>query len=490
MQQAPEKKRKGFEHTTSKRLKEEFGMKTPVESSEAIVHPDSSEYDVDITEQFLSAPVQLALDSAFKTNAKGISLEIDGVEYKLRSVGRGGKETTHIVYQNDQPIVVAKSAQIESPKEGDLTPWQQFVEPAASAVMHLPHTAEGAENITQVRNIAYDTKNNIGRVEFDFANGGDLELISKNNGLLHEGVNKPEIIAALLEETAKGLRYMHNAGLMHRDIKPANIVLDRGADDVIRAQLTDFGFTSTMLQEQALVPKGVVIGSVPFMDNRVLSHNRDERSDIYALGMTMAVTLFGMKDVWNSFVKEITGKDIGEVGRREYFDAARAAAAGKMRERVHSLLKLHHKNASPELQEVYDMIVAMLNPTQEYSSPLGGGRVPLTLDTVIAVAHEAASKYGGSSVLLENIFPKENPIAQPGEDKSYVRYMYDKGSGSVVPPPPEGISHPALGDEDGDGDVSVAEPRDVEEIEDDGNARVEAAAGEESSPRTIIDDAV
>src|SRR3989338_5087971 len=94
MQQAPEKKRKGFEHTTSKRLKEEFGMKTPVESSEAIVHPDSSEYDVDITEQFLSAPVQLALDSAFKTNAKGISLEIDGVEYKLRSVGRGGKETT------------------------------------------------------------------------------------------------------------------------------------------------------------------------------------------------------------------------------------------------------------------------------------------------------------------------------------------------------------------------------------------------------------
>lgn len=88
-------------------------------------------------------------------------------------------------------------------------------------------------------------------------------------------------------DCARALAHAHRHGLIHRDIKPSNILIDR---ETHRARLADFGLVAGKAD-----PGGTGIsGSPGFIAPEILrGQPADERSDIYALGVTLLRSLMG-----------------------------------------------------------------------------------------------------------------------------------------------------------------------------------------------------
>jgi serine/threonine protein kinase/WD40 repeat protein len=110
------------------------------------------------------------------------------------------------------------------------------------------------------------------------------------SGSLAEVQAKPEQITVWLEETCRGLGYIHSKGILHGDLKPANLLLDGQG----RVRLADFG------QSFATQSGGYNLGTLGYMPPeqvmRGLGKGHAEPSpawDIYALGATAYRLLTG-----------------------------------------------------------------------------------------------------------------------------------------------------------------------------------------------------
>lgn len=89
----------------------------------------------------------------------------------------------------------------------------------------------------------------------------------------------------LILQTAKGLAYAHENGIIHRDIKPGNIMVTR--DGV--AKLADLGLARRVdADETALTRTGTAMGTPFYMapEQATDAKRADARSDIYSLGAT------------------------------------------------------------------------------------------------------------------------------------------------------------------------------------------------------------
>jgi len=94
----------------------------------------------------------------------------------------------------------------------------------------------------------------------------------------------------LVAEVAEALAYAHRQGVVHRDVKPANVLLDRDGT----ALLTDFGIAK--LVEQTVQLTQGVLGTPSYMaPEQVTGKPVDERTDIYALGVTLYELLTGRR---------------------------------------------------------------------------------------------------------------------------------------------------------------------------------------------------
>ena len=90
-------------------------------------------------------------------------------------------------------------------------------------------------------------------------------------------------------QTADGLQYAHQKGLIHRDIKPANIMLNVTGDPIVM----DFGIAKIMGGTQHTAT-GAVLGTARYMSPEQIKGERiDPRTDIYSLGVTLFEMLGG-----------------------------------------------------------------------------------------------------------------------------------------------------------------------------------------------------
>ena len=94
-------------------------------------------------------------------------------------------------------------------------------------------------------------------------------------------------------QTARGLKALHQCGIIHRDIKPSNLFVSRDEEGKISVKVGDLGISKQ--QNYSLTLTQNILGTPQFMPPEQMkdSRNVDERSDIYSLGASFYNLLTG-----------------------------------------------------------------------------------------------------------------------------------------------------------------------------------------------------
>jgi len=129
-------------------------------------------------------------------------------------------------------------------------------------------------------------------IAMEYLTGMDLGSLVERFGPV------PEARAArFLMQACHALGEAHAAGIIHRDIKPHNLFVTRVGDDPDFLKLLDFGLVRFRVPshgDEALTWTGFLVGTPPYVAPEVWAGGEaDERSDVYALGITLQFLLAG-----------------------------------------------------------------------------------------------------------------------------------------------------------------------------------------------------
>ena len=120
----------------------------------------------------------------------------------------------------------------------------------------------------------------------------------------------------VLHDVVAALSHAHDHGILHRDVKPGNVMLT--GDPLERAVLVDFGLARSDLLDVDV--RDVPVGSVRYLAPEqagLLPGQVDERSDLYAVGLTIVECLRGQP--------VFSGERVGEVLKQQMTAAPRGS---------------------------------------------------------------------------------------------------------------------------------------------------------------------
>lgn len=200
--------------------------------------------------------------------------------YKIDELlGQGGMSAVYKAYDPNLKRVVAIKL-VHSHLSSDPEFVKRFEE-EASVVASLRHP-----NIVQVYD--FNSDQGVNYMVMEFVPGETLQDRLKRLNASQRRMPLEEALKITID-ICEALSYAHKRGMVHRDIKPANIMLDVNN----QAILMDFGIVKIIGGTMHTVT-GAVMGTARYMPPEVVrSEPADQRSDIYALGITLYEMLSG-----------------------------------------------------------------------------------------------------------------------------------------------------------------------------------------------------
>ncbi len=204
---------------------------------------------------------------------------IDGRYFVRRLIGRGGMGA---VYEADHvgldKRVAIKFLAINKTDRDALARFRREAK-IASRIVH-----EHVVQIFDVGTADADTD----YIVMEFLDGKDLAITLKEVGTID-----PARTVSIARKVLRGLRAIHQAGIVHRDIKPANILLSPREEDRDFVKIMDFGI-SRQIHGDTITSTGAIIGTPEYMaPEQLLADDIDQRADIYAVGIMMFRMLTG-----------------------------------------------------------------------------------------------------------------------------------------------------------------------------------------------------
>jgi len=110
--------------------------------------------------------------------------------------------------------------------------------------------------------------------------------------LLASGPMALEIALPIFDQVLQGIAHAHAFGFIHRDIKPNNVLLNRHGE----AKIADFGIAKALGSGTNLTRRGFILGTSVYMAPEYLTAAEcDEKTDVYALGVTLYEMLTGRR---------------------------------------------------------------------------------------------------------------------------------------------------------------------------------------------------
>ena len=227
---------------------------------------------------------------------------------------------------------------------------------------------------------AYDAReiDGVHVLVMEYINGKDLARVVERVGPL-----KIADACELVRQTALGLQYAYERGLVHRDVKPSNLMLSCKG----QLKILDLGLAlldTDLLRGAELTSPGSAIGTADYMAPEQVSdaHSVDIRADIYALGCTL--------------YKLLTGQ--APFGSPQYTTHAEKLV-GHLKQTPPPLRELR-KDLSPELAAVIERMMCK-SPIGRFATPaeVAEAMVPWTagcdLPAIAAEANAAAEHSPG-----------------------------------------------------------------------------------------------
>lgn len=186
----------------------------------------------------------------------------------------------HLLYGRDTASGVAVAVKVLVPAAGDPTAVDELRQRFVRESLVLRRLAH--PGIVRFLDAGEDF--GLAWLAMELAPGHDLGRHVAAGALL-----LPRSVVDIGSQLAAALAHAHRQGVVHRDLKPSNVIYD-ATTGITR--LTDFGIAR--LANAGSTRTGVVLGTLSYMAPEQLAGGPvDERTDLYALGVTLFQLLTG-----------------------------------------------------------------------------------------------------------------------------------------------------------------------------------------------------
>ncbi|WP_372367738.1 protein kinase [Candidatus Uabimicrobium sp. HlEnr_7] len=218
----------------------------------------------------------LSLEASKKTLVKkqttaNISTKQFGKYKIIKELGSGNMGRVLLVEDPDRKAQLALKTMLAG-GQADQQQESRFLA-ETSAMQKLKHP-----NIIQIYDVG--KHNNINFFTMEYLKGLDLEMFLTNRKISSRRA------VQIFIKIAEAIQHAHKKNILHRDIKPSNVLMRNEKDPVV----TDFGLARFTREESRITQTGALIGTPAYMAPEQ-AHGKtkqiDERTDIYALGITL-----------------------------------------------------------------------------------------------------------------------------------------------------------------------------------------------------------
>ena len=190
-------------------------------------------------------------------------------------------------------------------------------------------------------------------IVMQFMNGGSLE----QKLLLSKGAELPvNNVIQWIHDTAEGLEYAANHGIVHHDVKPGNIMLDADGN----AKIGDFGIAVRKYSDDLPLNTSSYGSPLYISPEKVSTGKEDSSGDIYSLGATFYHLLTGIPPFQHENLEELLWTRVKQ----------NPVAPHQLRQGISPLISsliMRMMNHSPEMRPGYQEIIRILNATLHHN---------------------------------------------------------------------------------------------------------------------------